>query len=567
MTDIYEERIWLKLYPKNYPPDFKVPYASAIALFEESASHFPQAPALHYFDSTLTYGELNSLAKRMAAGLASLGVKKGDRVVIQLQNIPQYLLSLYAVWKLGGIAVGLNPMYKERELEFYCNDSGAKVIITMQSCYPEVKGLVGKTGVRSIITTSELDFLPSTHPLPNILKTSQKNKIPETIDLMDILDQYRGNDPPPVKVTPQDIGYLTYTSGTTGPPKGAMNTHGNIVFCAHIYRLACHFNHTDKVLAVAPFFHVTGAIGHLAAASLLGIPVIAFFRFEPAEVLRLIEKWRASMIVAPLTVYVALLEHPDFQKRNISSLTKVLSGGAPVPQAFVERFEQACKVYIHNWYGLTETTSPCIITPLGMRAPVDSATQALSVGLPIPGSVVKVHDAQTGVVLPAGEVGEIVAKGPMVVPGYWNNPAETAKAIKDGWLFTGDVGKMDENGWFYIVDRKKDLINVSGYKVWPRDVEDVLYQHPAVREACVIGIPDAYRGETVKALVTLREKYPGKVTSEELIEFCKQKMAAYKYPRMVEIVPEFPKTLSGKIMKRQLREEEVKKSGNSKSEK
>lgn len=202
-----------------------------------------------------------------------------------------------------------------------------------------------------------------------------------------------------------------------------------------------------------------------------------------------------------------------------------------------------------------------------MRSPVDSATQALSVGLPIPGSVVKIHDAQTGVVLPAGEVGEIVAKGPMVVPGYWNNPAETAKAIKDGWLSTGDVGKMDEDGWFYIVDRKKDLINVSGYKVWPRDVEDVLYQHPAVREACVIGIPDAYRGETVKALVMLREKYQGKVTPEELIEFCKQKMAAYKYPRIVEIVSEFPKTMSGKIMKRQLREEEVKKLRNSKSEK
>jgi len=358
MRDIYEERIWQKHYPEDYPRDFKSPDVSAIDLFEESAENFPQAPALHYFDSTLSYGELNSLASRMAAGLADLGVKKGDRVIIQLQNIPQYLISLYAVWKLGGIAVGLNPMYKERELGFYCSDSGAEVIITMQSCYPEVKGLMGKTGLRSIITTSELDFLSPAHPLPNILKASPKSKVPETIDLMDILDQHQRNEVQPVKLTPQDIGYLTYTSGTTGPPKGAMNTHGNIVFCAHIYRLACNFDHTDKVLAVAPFFHVTGAIGHLAVASLLGIPVIAFFRFEPAEVLRLIEKWQASMIVAPLTVYVALLEHPDFKRRNVSSLTKVLSGGAPVPQAFVERFEQACKIYIHNWYGLTETTSP-----------------------------------------------------------------------------------------------------------------------------------------------------------------------------------------------------------------
>ncbi|MDI6755650.1 MAG: AMP-binding protein [Thermodesulfobacteriota bacterium] len=559
MTDIYEKRIWLKQYPRNYPIDFEPPPVSALDLFEESASNATQSPAIHYFDNTITYGELNSLANYLATGLSDLGVKKDDRVIIHLQNIPQYLISLYAVWKLGGIAVGLNPMYKEKELEFYCNDSGAKVIITMESCYPQVRGLIGKTGLKSIITTSELDFVSSTHPLPNILKASEKRRITETKDLMDFLDKYRGSYPPRVKVTPNDIGYLIYTSGTTGPPKGAMNTHSNIVFCAHIYRMAANINNTDRVLGVAPFFHVTGSVGHLAVASLLGIPVIAFFRFEAGEVLRLVEKWQASMVVAALTVYVALLEHPDFKKRNISSLTKVISGGAPVPQGFVQRFEQACNIYIHNWYGLTETTSPCIITPLGSKSPIDPDTEALSVGLPIPSSVVKVQDPQTGVVLPQGEVGEIVVKGPMVVPGYWNKPEETKSAIKDGWLLTGDVGKMDEDGWFYIVDRKKDLINVSGYKVWPRDVEDVLYQHPAVKEACVIGVPDAYRGETVKAFVTIRESYKEEVIPEELIEFCRQKMAAYKYPRIVEIVSELAKTLSGKLLKRQLREEEAQK--------
>jgi len=235
-------------------------------------------------------------------------------------------------------------------------------------------------------------------------------------------------------------------------------------------------------------------------------------------------------------------------------LQVLISGGAPVPSAFVERLEKAGKTYLHNWYGLTETTSPCIITPLGARSPVDPATGALSVGLPVPNSIVKILDPETGKPAPVGEVGEIVAKGPMVVPGYWENPAETDKAIKDGWLFTGDVGKMDAEGWFYIVDRKKDLINVSGYKVWPRDVEDVLYQHPAIKEACVIGVPDAYRGETVKALVTVSEKYQGKIGAEELIGFCRERMAAYKYPRIVEIVSELPKTLSGKILKRQLRE-------------
>lgn len=559
MVDLYEEKIWQKNYPVGYPGDFEIPSVSAIDLFEESVLKRPQSPALHYFDETLTYAELDSYVSAMAAGLVELGVKKGDRVAIQLQNIPQYLICLYAIWKLGAIAVPLNPMYKERELEFYCNDSGSRVIITMESCYEEAKNLIGKTPLKHIITTSELDFVTLSKTLPTVLQRSEKKKREGVLDLVDFLEKYCGYSTPKVNITPDDVGYLIYTSGTTGPPKGAMNTHRNIVFCAHVYRLACNLTGSDKILGVAPFYHVTGAIGHLAAASLLGIPVVAFFRFDPAEVLRLIEKWRVTMMIAPLTVYVALLEHRDFKKSDLSSLDKVLSGGAPVPEGFVKKFEQVSGLYIHNWYGLTETTSPCIITPLGVRSPVDPETGALSIGLPIPNSIVKIKDIDTGEVLPPGEIGEIVAKGPMVVPGYWSKPAETANAIKDGFFYTGDVGKMDENGWFYFVDRKKDLINVSGYKVWPRDVEDVLYQHHAVKEACVIGVPDPYRGETVKAFVTLKEDYLGKVKPEELIAFCKNKMAAYKYPRIVEIVSDIPQTHSGKKLKRQLREQESQK--------
>ena len=554
MTDIYEEKIWIRRYPKNYPLNIEIPSLSALDLFERSVRKNPKNPALHYFDETLSYEDLNDLSEAFAAGLSDLGIRKGDRVILQMQNIPQYLIALYGIWKIGGIAVGLNPMYKERELEFYCRDSGAKGIVTMESCFSEVRGLIGKTGLTTAITTSELDFLSRPSSLSPVLKNSRKVRIAQTLDFQDLLAKYRGKSYPRADLAPQQVAFLTYTSGTTGPPKGAMNTHGNIVFCAHIYQMACNFGSKDKILGVAPFFHVTGSIGHLATASLAGIPVIAFFRFDSAEVLRLIEKWRATMMIAPLTVYVALLEHPDFQTRDLSSLQMLISGGAPVPSGFVERLEKAGKIYLHNWYGLTETTSPCIITPLGARSPVDPATGALSVGLPIPNSIVKIMDPETGKPATVGEVGEIVAKGPMVVPGYWENPAETDKAIQDGWLFTGDVGKMDAEGWFYIVDRKKDLINVSGYKVWPRDVEDVLYQHPAIKEACVIGIPDAYRGETVKAFVTLSDKYQGKITAEELIEFCRERMAAYKYPRIVEIVPELPKTLSGKILKRQLRE-------------
>lgn len=556
MTNVYEERVWLKLYPKWYPPDFQAPNIPAIGLFKQSVFNHPQTPAVHYFDGTLTYSELDSLASSMAAGLSDLEVKKGDRVILQLQNIPQFLIALYACWKLGAIVVPLNPMYRERELEFYSNDSGAEIFITMESCYPEVKRLIGKTPLRSVITTSELDFLPPQYPIPSILKKSKKEKFSESIDLVGLLGKYKDTHIAEAKVGPQDIAYLTFTSGTTGPPKGAMNSHANVVFSAYTDQIACRLNNEDKILAIAPFIHVTGSVSHLAVASLVGIPVITFFRFEPGEVLRLAEKWQATITIAPVTAFISLLDHPDFKKRDISSLKKVISGGAAVPARFVSRFEQATGTYIHNWYGLTETTSPGIITPLGLRDPVDPDTNALSIGFPIPSAIAKVVDVETGADLPVGEVGEIVIKGPTVVSGYWNKPEETANAIKNGWLYTGDVGKMDENGWFYIVDRKKDLINASGYNIWPREVEDVLYMHPAVKESCVIGVPDPYRGETVKAFVTLSESYEGKVTPEELIEFCRGKMAAYKYPRIIEIIPEIPKTVSGKVLRRELRKQE-----------
>ncbi|MEW6112858.1 MAG: AMP-binding protein, partial [Thermodesulfobacteriota bacterium] len=253
-----------------------------------------------------------------------------------------------------------------------------------------------------------------------------------------------------------------------------------------------------------------------------------------------------------------LMNHADITKRNLSSFVKAYSGGAPVSNAMVDRFKELTGLMLHNVYGMTETNSPSHIVPLGQRAPVDPESGALSVGVPVPGAVSKIMDLDDHArELAAGEVGEIVNRGPMIIPGYWNKPEETANAIKDGWLYSGDVGKMDENGWFYVVDRKKDLIIASGYKVWPRDVEDVLYQHPAVREAAVVGVPDAYRGETVKAFVALKQGQENSVTPEEIIAFCKDRMAAYKYPRQVEIVAEIPKTLTGKFLRRALRDKEL----------
>jgi long-chain acyl-CoA synthetase len=313
----------------------------------------------------------------------------------------------------------------------------------------------------------------------------------------------------------------------------------------------------DVVLGVAPLFHVTGEVAHSAIAALAGIPLVLYYRFDPAETLRLIEQWKVTVTVASITVYIALMNHPDIRKRDLSSFVKAYSGGAPVSEAVVNEFESLTGLYLYNVYGMTETNSPSHIVPWKMRAPVDPESGALSVGLPVQNCTVKIMDLEDGSKeLSPGEVGEIVDAGPIVVPGYWQKPKETNHAIRDGWLYTGDVGKMDGEGWFYVVDRKKDMIVASGYKVWPRDVEDVIFQHPAVRETAVVGIPDPYRGETVKAFIALKEEYKDPIRPEDIISFCKERMAAYKYPRQVEFVPEIPKTLTGKFLRRSLREKD-----------
>lgn len=308
------------------------------------------------------------------------------------------------------------------------------------------------------------------------------------------------------------------------------------------------------MLGIAPLFHITGIVAHQAIAFHLGIPVVLFNRFDAHDVLRLIEKHRVTFTVASITVYIALLNHPAIKSFDISRFKKAYSGGAPVSPGTVEKFQEVMGLSIYNVYGLTESSSPATIAPLGHNGPVDENSGALSVGLIIPGIEAWIVDVENqDIIMAPGQEGELVLRGPNIIKGYWENQAETSRAIRGGRLFTGDIAKIDEQGWCYIVDRKKDLINVSGFKVWPRDVEDVLYLHPGVREAAVVGIPDSYRGETVKAFVSLSEDYSGKITSAELISFCKERLAAYKYPRIIEILDELPKTNTGKILRRELR--------------
>jgi long-chain acyl-CoA synthetase len=554
---IYDERPWLARYAPGIPSDIELEHPNMLAAFRASVGRNPDRAAILYFDRAISFGELDELSDGMAAGLEANGFRPGDRLAVYLQNVPQFAIAMLATWKVGGIVVSVNPMLKHREVTTLLTDSGASAILTLESLWRDVAAAVVPTSdVRIAITTSELDLLDE---VPELLSDSKRDRDADTIDLLELIDSHRGRSPAPQSATPDDVAFLTYTSGTTGPPKGAMNTHGNVVFNAQAYRDWIGLGSDDVVLGVAPLFHITGLIGHLAVAMLTGMPVVLTYRFEPDATLELMERHGVTFTVGSITVFIAMMNAPSADSRDLSKFTKAVSGGAPIAPPTVEAFEHKFGTYIHNIYGLTETTSPSHCVPFGTRAPVDPNSGALSVGVPIFNTIVRIVD-DDGNDLAPGEVGEIVTSGPQVVSGYWNKPEETEHAIPGGALHTGDVGVMDAEGWFYIVDRKKDQINAAGYKVWPREVEDVLYGHEAVREAAVVGVPDEYRGETVKAFVSVK---PGAhVEAEELIAFCKERMAAYKYPRQLEFIDELPKTASGKILRRELREQEVSRTSN-----
>jgi long-chain acyl-CoA synthetase len=553
----YDERPWLARYDPGQPHDIEAEFGSALAMFRATVGRDPDAPIIRYLGAALTRRELDVQSSAFAAALADAGFAAGQRVALYLQNVPQFVISMIGAWKAGGIAVAVNPMNKERELEEILRDSGATVLVCHEDLYLGVaRQVIGGTDVRLVITTSALDY--QTRGDERVLGALERLSCPGTEDLVALTSRFAGRqapeDPP---FGPGDVAFLTYTSGTTGPPKGAMTTHGNVVFNAQTYRDWIGIGPGDVILGVAPLFHITGSIGHVAVSLLTGATLVLTHRFDPAVAIETIRDERVTFTVGSITVFIALMNAPNADSAALATLTKIYSGGAPIPPSTVTAFQNTFGQYIHNIYGLTETTSPSHAVPLrgdNGSAPVDPASGALSVGVPVYNTVVRIV-GEDGHDLPAGEIGELVTRGPQVVPGYWNKPEETAQALPGGALHTGDVGYMDRDGWFYIVDRKKDQINVSGYKVWPREVEDVLYEHDAVREAAVVGVPDPYRGETVKAYVSL--KAGRTVTPAELLAHCKQKLAAYKYPREVEILAELPKTVTGKLLRRELRTQAV----------
>lgn len=540
---------WIAQYAAGDPPGLRVEHAHALALFESAVARAAQRPALHYFDATLSYAQVDRMSDALAAALQANGVVAGDRVVLFLQNVPQFVISLVAAWKAQAIAVPINPMNRERELSLLLADSQPRALIAHESSYTEVVSRsIAAHPVPVVISTSELEF--QTRGDARLFSASARNPPVTALDLMDLLHRHAGERP--VRATPraQDVAMLVYTSGTTGVPKGAMSTHANVAFTAQVYRDWIGLREGDAVLGIAPLFHITGLIGHVALSFLLAAPLVLCYRFEPGVVLDALAEHRPAFTIGAITALIALMNHPHARPDSLSSLRALYSGGAPIAPGVVQQFQDTFGTYIRNAYGLTETTSPSTVTPRDKVGPVDPAFGALSVGVPTFDTEIRIVD-DSGQNLPPGEAGEILVRGPQVVAGYWNKPQETAEAIRDGWLHTGDVGVMDAQGWLYLVDRKKDMINAAGYKVWPREVEDVLYTHPAVREAAVVAIADAYRGQSVKAVLSLK---PGASASEaEIIAFCRARMAAYKVPRVVQVLPELPKTATGKILRRELR--------------
>ncbi|MFE9256881.1 class I adenylate-forming enzyme family protein [Streptomyces sp. NPDC006879] len=526
------------------------PEQSVVHAFAAAVRRAPDRVALAYFDVRLTYRETDALSDSLAGHLAAAGLLRGERVAVMLQNSPHFVVALLGAWKAGLIVVPINPMYQSIEVSHVLRDAEVSALICADHAWEDgLRRTAAGSSVRLVLTADELGLQSRDDPR---VPVPRRLTVPSQ-DTEDLMTVARRGLPAPADRTPAatDIALISYTSGTSGTPKGALNPHGAITYNAERQRRAHPVPEGACYFALAPLFHITGLVCELATCFTNAGTLALTYRFEPGTVLDAFLEHRPAYTVGPATAFMALAAHPAASEDHFSSFLIISSGGAPLPPALVERFRAAFGHYLRNGYGLTECTAPCASVPPHLEAPVDPESGTLSVGVPGPQTVVRILDEQ-GCEVPFGVHGEIVVRGPQVVPGYWRLPDATARTFPKGELRTGDVGFMDPEGWLYVVDRKKDMIIASGFKVWPREVEDALYRHPAVREAAVVGVPDPYRGESVKAYVSLR---PGThARPEELLAHCGAALAAYKRPREVEVLPDLPKTTSGKILRRNLRD-------------
>jgi long-chain acyl-CoA synthetase len=552
-----QQRPWLKQYPEEIPHTIDYGNKSLQTYLKDVTEEFPNKTAIHFLGKELTYEELYVSSLKFANYLKELGLEKGDRVAIMLPNCPQGVIAYYGVLFAGGIVVQTNPLYMEREIEYQMNDSGSKIIITLDILYPRVSKVKAQTCLEHIIITGIKDFLPfpkniiypfiqkkqygivvkvehqgENHLLTEILKTSVANEIE-----LDINPE-------------EDIALLQYTGGTTGFPKGVMLTHRNLVantLMCKSWMYNCKRGE-ESVLGILPFFHVYGMTTVMNLSIMQAYKMVLLPKFDATDTLKTIQKFKPTLFPGAPTIYIALLNHPDIKNYDLSSVQACISGSAPLPVEVQEQFEKVTGGKVVEGYGLSEA-SPVTHSNFLWGNRVSG-----SVGLPWPDTDAKIINMETGEEAEVKQIGEVVIRGPQVMKGYWNRPEETEATLKDGWLLTGDLGYMDEDGYFYIVDRKKDMIIAGGYNIYPREIEEVLYEHDKIQEVVVAGIPDPYRGETVKAYVVVKEGHT--ISEEELDQFARKHLAAYKVPRTYEFRKELPKTAVGKILRRALVDEE-----------
>jgi long-chain acyl-CoA synthetase len=554
------EKPWFKFWPESVPKHIDYPEVPLFELLRKTAEKYPRNTAIVYFDKGMTYKELDLASDKFSTALNDLGVKKGDKVAVFLPNIPQFIIAYYGVIKTGAVVTAISPLYREREVEHQLNDSEAETIVVLDTLYPIVERVWEKTKLKRVITTSMTEYMPATTAfIGSLLKKIPSRKIERKEGVyffQELLHKYEAN-PPKVEINPrEDLAALQYTGGTTGVAKGAMLTHLNFVSNA----VACSkwlrgTEAAETFLVALPLYHIYLMTTGMNAPIYLAGKIVMLPGLDVASTFHAIQKQRATVFCGAPTLYAMLLAHPSMSKYDLKSIRFCISGSAPLSPEVQKKFMEVTGGVLVEGYGLTESSpvTHCNTLDRSMKT-----VKVGSIGLPWPDTDAKIMDIETGEKeLPIGEIGELVVKGPQVMKGYWKMPEETANVLRDGWLYTGDIGKMDEDGYFYITDRKKELIKYKGYSVYPRELEDVLYEHPAVKLCGVIGKPDPVAGEMPKAFVVLKE---GKTATEkEIKDFVNSKVAPYKAIREVEFRKELPMTPLGKVLRRVLLEEERKK--------
>jgi long-chain acyl-CoA synthetase len=553
----YEDKPWLTAYENGVPEKITYQEICLPDILKRTASKFPHKMALLFEGYKMTYHDLNDMVDRFAAVLKSFGIQKGDSVAILLPNLIPCVAAYYAILRIGGITVMNNPLYSDRELKHQFNDSGSKILITLDLLGNRMIDLRPQTRIRQIIYTSIGDYLPFPKNLLFPLVAKKKNlaadvKPAENVyRWKDVLDQ-KAPGLPEVELSFDDVAMYQYTGGTTGISKGVMLTHGNL--SKQVQQIAAWFPTFDSneiMLGALPFFHVFGMTTAMNLAIYLGWGDILIPKPQPEPLIKAIQKFKPTFAPLVPTMYIGIVNHPDIDKIDLTSIKGCFSGSAPLPVEVIKDFEMKTGAVIVEGYGLTESSPVTHINPFA-----GGKRKVGSIGVPIPDTECRIVDLIDGITdLPTGESGELLVKGPQVMKGYWNNDPETAATLTQGWLHTGDIAEMDEEGYFYIVDRKKDMILSGGLNVYPRDIEEVFYENPKVQEAAAIGIPHPTRGESVKVFVTLKDG--ATATQEELIEYCQDKMARFKLPTEIEFRDELPKTNVGKILKKELRAEEM----------